>query len=193
MSKFIIKQSRARAGNRYRVAVVETTNGEMPCRIDARLSNVTRVVKVWEDLPDPAQAMPAAVELANGLNQGPTVHKIDKPVPKFRCPNCQGTGKISTFEHVDNGVCFRCHGTGALSYKQQWNAFYPYYRDFDEQSRKRIKWLMNATEADWSRLTLEQMRNVEQWVDNTLANQYTLPQAALDRLGSLLDAEPKPF
>jgi len=28
------------------------------------------------------------------------------------CPKCQGTGNLPQYAHVQNGVCFRCSGTG---------------------------------------------------------------------------------
>jgi hypothetical protein len=34
---------------------------------------------------------------------------------KVKCPRCAGTGNVPSFAHVQNGLCFRCKGTG-LSY-----------------------------------------------------------------------------
>jgi DnaJ-class molecular chaperone len=31
------------------------------------------------------------------------------------CPKCQGSGVITNFSHVNNGVCFSCNGTGKSS------------------------------------------------------------------------------
>lgn len=28
------------------------------------------------------------------------------------CPRCRGRGYIEAYKHVQNGVCFRCHGSG---------------------------------------------------------------------------------
>jgi hypothetical protein len=32
----------------------------------------------------------------------------------FKCPKCSGTGTLSCFMHIDNGVCFRCDGLGEV-------------------------------------------------------------------------------
>lgn len=34
---------------------------------------------------------------------------------KVKCPRCNGTGNVPSFAHVQEGICFRCDGTG-LSY-----------------------------------------------------------------------------
>jgi hypothetical protein len=34
---------------------------------------------------------------------------------KVTCPRCNGTGSVPQFKHVQDGVCFRCDGSG-LSY-----------------------------------------------------------------------------
>lgn len=34
---------------------------------------------------------------------------------KVKCPRCNGTGSVPQFKHVQDGVCFRCGGTG-MSY-----------------------------------------------------------------------------
>lgn len=34
---------------------------------------------------------------------------------KFHCDKCE-KGKIVRFMHVDNGFCYKCNGTGKLSY-----------------------------------------------------------------------------
>lgn len=31
------------------------------------------------------------------------------------CPKCTGTGFVSAFAHIKNGVCFDCDGTGRVS------------------------------------------------------------------------------
>ncbi len=33
---------------------------------------------------------------------------------KIKCHKCQGTGFISEYRHVENGVCFACGGTGEV-------------------------------------------------------------------------------
>jgi len=32
----------------------------------------------------------------------------------MKCSKCNGTGKISGFSHISNGVCFDCMGSGIL-------------------------------------------------------------------------------
>jgi DnaJ-class molecular chaperone len=31
---------------------------------------------------------------------------------KDACPRCSGAGKLDAYRHVDNGVCFKCGGSG---------------------------------------------------------------------------------
>ena len=33
-----------------------------------------------------------------------------------RCDKCGGSGYIPKYKHVENGVCFKCHGEGVLLY-----------------------------------------------------------------------------
>ncbi|MEO0969143.1 MAG: hypothetical protein AAFX80_12650 [Cyanobacteria bacterium J06639_18] len=40
--------------------------------------------------------------------------KIDKE--NITCPRCNGLGKLLQYKHVENGICFRCKGSG-VSYK----------------------------------------------------------------------------
>ena len=34
---------------------------------------------------------------------------------KIKCCTCDGTGKLSHFNHIADGVCFACNGTGIIS------------------------------------------------------------------------------
>jgi hypothetical protein len=31
------------------------------------------------------------------------------------CDKCQGTGFIEAFQHIDNGTCYKCKGTGKIN------------------------------------------------------------------------------
>jgi len=31
------------------------------------------------------------------------------------CPKCSGSGHILSYEHIENGICFKCYGTGSIS------------------------------------------------------------------------------
>jgi hypothetical protein len=35
-----------------------------------------------------------------------------------KCPRCGGYGKIESFKHVDNGICFECYGAGEIEQEQ---------------------------------------------------------------------------
>lgn len=47
----------------------------------------------------------------------PTEHDMTNLTKKIEatCWKCGGAGRILTFSHVENGVCFTCYGTGKLS------------------------------------------------------------------------------
>lgn len=34
---------------------------------------------------------------------------------KIKCPKCGGTGYIPTYNHVEDGICFLCNGSGWIS------------------------------------------------------------------------------
>lgn len=33
---------------------------------------------------------------------------------KVKCNNCNGTGRLAHFAHLDNGICYACEGTGKV-------------------------------------------------------------------------------
>jgi RecJ-like exonuclease len=35
----------------------------------------------------------------------------------YKCPKCEGHGKINAFGHVQAGVCFKCGGSGSVANK----------------------------------------------------------------------------
>lgn len=37
---------------------------------------------------------------------------------KIKCDNCNGTGYIPHYNHVENGICFKCMGSGFVIEKQ---------------------------------------------------------------------------
>lgn len=45
-----------------------------------------------------------------GCIEGET--KVEREFTKSRCPRCHGTGRFKQWKHVDNGICFLCHGSG---------------------------------------------------------------------------------
>lgn len=34
---------------------------------------------------------------------------------KTQCPKCNGTGKIEAYQHINNGWCYACGGTGLVN------------------------------------------------------------------------------
>lgn len=50
---------------------------------------------------------------AHLLERIPIVHSDGSPViVSFKCERCGGPGEIPEYRHVQNGVCFRCWGSG---------------------------------------------------------------------------------
>jgi len=39
------------------------------------------------------------------------------PGNRKRCNRCNGTKRFNRFNHIQEGVCFQCHGTGFVSYE----------------------------------------------------------------------------
>lgn len=53
------------------------------------------------------------VRLDNGDADLPDWALVPQTVRQPRkCPRCDGRGGIDIYRHVQNGICFRCHGTG---------------------------------------------------------------------------------
>lgn len=65
------------------------------------------------------------------------VTKIDKNGTKYwyehRCPKCGGRGYIPGYEMIDNGVCFKCRGSG--EYGHSWKEYTPEYAAKLEERR----------------------------------------------------------
>ena len=58
-----------------------------------------------------------------------TLIRVDRNGTKYFkddvCPKCSGTGYVRGYEHVQNGVCFLCGGSGV--YEQVWKEMTPEY------------------------------------------------------------------
>lgn len=56
--------------------------------------------------------------------------RVDKNGTKYwfetKCPKCGGTGHIDFYNHVENGICFQCDGSGY--YETSWKEYTPEYR-----------------------------------------------------------------
>ena len=37
----------------------------------------------------------------------------------FKCPRCSGKGKIEKYNHVENGICFECSGSGSVTQEEK--------------------------------------------------------------------------
>lgn len=65
------------------------------------------------------------------------VTKIDKNGTKYwyehRCPKCGGSGYIPGYEMIEQGVCFKCGGTG--EYGHTWKEYTPEYAEKLEARR----------------------------------------------------------
>ena len=36
------------------------------------------------------------------------------PISTFICPRCGGSGTLSQYTHIKNGMCFQCNGHGVI-------------------------------------------------------------------------------
>lgn len=50
-----------------------------------------------------------------------------------KCPKCCGQGYIPSYHYVDNGVCFKCNGSGI--YPHDWKEYTPEYAEKLEERR----------------------------------------------------------
>lgn len=66
----------------------------------------------------------------------------------YRCDRCNGKGSIDRFNHVDNGVCFKCLGSGIKQKPTVIKAYTEEYRaTLDEKAKqKQIKNLIKNVE-----------------------------------------------
>lgn len=71
----------------------------------------------------------------------------------FECFKCGGKGKIRGFEHIENGDCFQCCGTGRLMSKADRSKF------IVEREQKRID-AHDRRLAKFCGLSLEEFRRI---------------------------------
>ncbi len=66
----------------------------------------------------------------------------------YKCQNCNGTGKLSQFQHVHQGICFVCNGTGKIQSTDKINgpklAWVEYHVGAGEYA-KYLEWCLEAT------------------------------------------------
>lgn len=68
------------------------------------------------------------------------------------CPKCIGNKKINAFNHIASGVCFQCNGSGAIKIDST-------FRNVAATAteKKQLAWIVNATAAQWGKLTFAQI------------------------------------
>lgn len=49
----------------------------------------------------------------------------------MKCPRCKGHGIISSYKHVEGGICFLCYGVGAISQEQ--------YTEYEQDENKKAE------------------------------------------------------
>lgn len=54
----------------------------------------------------------------------------------YTCPRCGGSGIITCFNHIENGVCFKCGGSGKREHPKQIKEYTPEYAAKLEAKRK---------------------------------------------------------
>ena len=69
------------------------------------------------------------------------------------CPKCIGKKYFPTFAHVANGVCFLCNGAGVIDVAN----LPPIRETLSEEFHKKARFIMNATDAQWSKMTWKQL------------------------------------
>ena len=74
-----------------------------------------------------------------------TLIKIDKNGTKYfletKCPKCGGSGKISYYGHIYNGICFKCNGSGR---------FETTYKEYTPEYAEKLatkKWLKDVAKS----------------------------------------------
>ena len=69
------------------------------------------------------------------------------------CPKCIGNKKINAFNHIASGVCFQCNGSGTIQIDST-------FRSIKATARQKtqLAWIVNATAAQWSKLTFAQIK-----------------------------------
>lgn len=174
-------------GKIRRVAIVETDGTKVPTRIDLRQKCVK---SIWIEKNHGPESFDAALAAADQL----CAHLNDpQAVRRYACPKCGGTGEIPQFESVANGVCFACGGKGDLNTQQQWANLYHVYRDGDEDFRRKLKWVYEATTDQFAKMSDEQVKTAVAWIEQNLSGKFVVPAFLAKRYEAIMDAQPKPF
>lgn len=64
--------------------------------------------------------------------------RVTDLIERIPCHRCEGSGYVRGFGHVNNGVCFRCHGSGG--------------RDTETGAAIRAEWRrLHTMPAEWAR------------------------------------------
>jgi len=179
-------------GKLRRIAIVRT-NGTLPSRIDFRLKAVEQI---WIEHNHASDTFDAALAAADQLCEKLNSQWEEKhsKVQEFTCPKCSGLGRIETFHHVVDGLCFRCDGKAVITRGVQWSLIAPIRANDTADNRRKIDWLFNALPAVWETVPADKMRAIEAWLSSgPYASVFALPAAAKLRVGTLTDSLPKPF
>jgi|GEM_PF-6694083 len=75
---------------------------------------VIKATNIKPPIPKISYSVPPQVYL-KGSNTGIATNKMGysfKSNDSKVCPRCSGKGYINSYQHIQNGICFLCHGTG---------------------------------------------------------------------------------
>lgn len=74
------------------------------------------------------------------------------------CSKCGGKGWIPGFERINNGICFRCRGSGRQSIRR---SPAPAVKPLDA---RRAEWVLGSTCSSYSGLSWQKMESIRSWV-----------------------------
>jgi hypothetical protein len=80
------------------------------------------------------------------------------------CPKCIGNKKINAFNHIASGVCFQCNGSGTIQIDST-------FRNVAATAteKKQLAWIVNATPAQWAKLTYAQIEKARSLAKSEIA------------------------
>lgn len=73
------------------------------------------------------------------------------------CPKCDGKGKIEAFNHIENGGCFACGGSGRLT------AILSERKGISDSAKIKITFLENCTQEKVGGMTYKQLMNAREF------------------------------
>jgi hypothetical protein len=114
--------------------------GEMPIQVHHTYYKDTLPWEYDNDaLISVCEACHKAIHLTEKI---PFLDSEGNPIIKFnKCLRCHGFGFISNFNHIQNGICFRCRGSGVESKGFTWqlDVFRHYAKEATPEQKKQPK------------------------------------------------------